>query len=142
MAYYDKALALGPIHIDALVNKGAALDLRRDEEAMRCFDRALEIDFMNPAALTNKAMQLIRLENFEGAVDYSSRALAMDPNNVRALSNKAFALYHLGDEGEALYYFDRALEVIQMMLMHWDSKGYSYVVNLKVKRLYIILIEH
>ena len=70
LAYYDKALALGPIHIDALVNDRNPRRLRRDEEATRCFDRALEIDFMNTAAMTNKAMQLIRLENFEDAVDY------------------------------------------------------------------------
>src|SRR5829696_1325587 len=61
--YYDKVLAINPSAVDALNNKGLALDhLQRYDEALQSFDKALEIDPSNQKALDGKASILSKVK--------------------------------------------------------------------------------
>ena len=57
ITWYDKALAIDPKAVDALINKGAALDtLGKKREAFASLDKALTIDPTNQRALALKSL--------------------------------------------------------------------------------------
>jgi tetratricopeptide (TPR) repeat protein len=96
LQYFDQALAIDPDNVNALVNKGLALDdLDRSEEAIQYFDRALAIDAEDTDALVDKGLALDNLGRTEEAIQYYDRALAIDPSEVDAQNNKDSALLSL-----------------------------------------------
>ena len=64
IAYFDKALAIDPKNINALVSKGSTLLLLCDDkQTVTYFDRALAIDPKNPEALAGKGTVKERTNN-------------------------------------------------------------------------------
>ena len=96
--YYDKALAIDPKYVDALNNKGFALDnLGNHAGAILYYDKALEIQPNDTYALNDKGAALNSLGNYTGAILYYNKALAIDPKDTFALTNKAAILHMLGN---------------------------------------------
>jgi tetratricopeptide (TPR) repeat protein len=63
---YQKALKLNPDYEDALIGKGNLLnECKHYDEALRWFDKAITTNSSNHLAKWNKALSLLRLENFE-----------------------------------------------------------------------------
>ena len=63
MEYYTKALEINPKFVEAWFNKGDTLrDLRKYEEAMVCFDKALEV---NPSQEQTKRNREIAREKMK-----------------------------------------------------------------------------
>ena len=93
-------------------NKGFALnELGRHGEAIRCCDRALEIDPESAIAWHNKGVALRNLGRHGEAIQCYDRALEIDPKNGSAWNNKGVVLGNLGRYGEAIQCYDRALEI-------------------------------
>jgi tetratricopeptide (TPR) repeat protein len=64
-----------------LVTKGASLgELRRVEEALDCFDRALALNPRLAELWHNKGNALYKLGRVEEALDCFDRALALNPS--------------------------------------------------------------
>jgi tetratricopeptide (TPR) repeat protein len=83
---------LDPNPIDALNGKGWTLDkLGRYQEAIECYDKALEINPNHKNVLDSKGYTLINLDRYEEAIDYFNKALSIDPEFVDALENKKIA---------------------------------------------------
>jgi tetratricopeptide (TPR) repeat protein len=77
MQYYDKALIIDPNFVEALSNKGLALDnLGRSEEAIQYYDKALVIDPDFVDALNNKGDLYYYQGNYTEALQYFDKALA------------------------------------------------------------------
>jgi uncharacterized membrane protein (UPF0127 family)/Tfp pilus assembly protein PilF len=62
-------------------------------------------------ALTSKALTLVRLGNYTGAIEYIDKALAIQPNDTYALTGKGTALGSLGNLTGAILYYDKALAI-------------------------------
>jgi tetratricopeptide (TPR) repeat protein len=91
-------------------NRGLALHgLRRFEEALAAYDRALALRPNYAEALFNRAVTLQALARFEEALATYGRALALRPDHVEALCNRGVVLEKLGRFAEALTSYDRAL---------------------------------
>ncbi len=104
-------------------NKGISLyALGRNEEALHCFDRALEIDPRFAQAWSNKGISLAALGRNEEAPHCFDRALEIDPRFAQAWSNKGISLAALGCNEEALHCFDRALEIDPRFAQAWSNK--------------------
>ena len=59
LEFFNKALEIDPLFMDALYDKGGALDnLERLEEAILCYDAILIFDPVNTDALYNKGVWL------------------------------------------------------------------------------------
>ena len=102
------------------------IDLHRSgnyEEAIQCYDRALEIDPKGADVWNNKGVAFKNLGHYDEAIKCYDRALKIDPKYARAWLNKSVALGNLGRYDEAIQCYDRALEVDPKDADAWYSKG-------------------
>ena len=107
-------------------NKGTSLDtLGRHEEAIRCFDKALELDPRFVGAWSNKGNSLTDLGRNEEAILCCDKALELDPRNVDAWNNKGNSLNSLERFEEAIRCFDKAMELGPRNAVIWSNKGGS-----------------
>jgi len=107
-----------------IVNKGVALgNLGKFDEAIVCFDRALEINPEYAEAWYNKGFALGNLGKFDEAIVCYDRALEINPEYAEAWNNKGVALDELGKFDEAIVCFDRALKINPGMQRHGTTKG-------------------
>jgi len=108
------------------MNKGVSLaNLGRREEAIRCYDRALEIDPRDADAWYNKGVSLADLGRRDEAIHCYDRTLEIDPRYAKAWYNKGNSLDNLGRREEAIRCYDRALEIDPRDAKAWYNKGVS-----------------
>jgi tetratricopeptide (TPR) repeat protein len=92
-------------------------------EAIRRYDKAIEIDPNNASAWTNKGLALAKIGKHNGAIECFDKALGIDPNNVLAWTNKGYVLHGLGKYKEAIEYYDKALQVDPNNVLALNIKG-------------------
>jgi tetratricopeptide (TPR) repeat protein len=115
---YEKAIEQYEIvlkdsnHIVAWYNKGNVLyNLGNYEEAIKCYDRALEINPNYVDALSNKAIIFANLDKVDQAIKYIDRVLEINPNDGGTLNAKGVYHTRLDNHEEAIKWYDRALEI-------------------------------
>ncbi|MHA1271497.1 MAG: tetratricopeptide repeat protein [Candidatus Helarchaeota archaeon] len=87
---------IDPNYKDAWNNKGVALDDQgKYEEAIECYERALEIDPNDKDAWNNKGVALRKQGKYEEAIECYERALEIDPNDKDVIKNKEYLLYQI-----------------------------------------------
>ena len=92
----------------ALNNRGNALqELKRFEEALASYDRALALKPDYAEALNNRGIALQELKRLEEALASYDRALALKPDYAEALNNRGNALQELKRLEEALASYDQ-----------------------------------
>lgn len=92
--------------------KGNSLYRRgKYEEALKCYEKALEIDSKFAKAWNNRGYVLAKMGRKEEAVKCYQEALKIDPNYFTALKNLGDSLYDLGRVEEAMDCYSRALEL-------------------------------
>jgi tetratricopeptide (TPR) repeat protein len=80
------------------------------EEALRSFERAIQLDPTLASAQNNKAAALIELKRYQEALAASEHALYLDTHLISARNNKASALLGLKRYSEALRECDLVLQ--------------------------------
>jgi tetratricopeptide (TPR) repeat protein len=83
--------------------------LDRYEEALGCFDKALELNPRDTAAWTNKGASLLSLGRFEEALGCYDKALEFDPHDVGAWFSKALTEDTLGQWQKAVVSYQQFL---------------------------------
>jgi tetratricopeptide (TPR) repeat protein len=74
-------------------NKGTSLfNLGRFEEAIECFNKALDIDSNHAILWSNKGQSLHKLGRYSEAVECYDKSLSLDPANNFILKEKEDAL--------------------------------------------------
>lgn len=88
--YYEQLVMLDDGRVENWVNRGRALEmLKREEEAIASYDRAIETNPDLPSPFLYKAALLSRMERFEEAQKFYNEALAKVPiqKGERATAN-------------------------------------------------------
>ena len=99
-----------PNYAQAYYNRGKALtDLKRLEEAIASYDRAIALKPDYAQAWCNRGNVLNDLENFQQALASYDKAIALKPDYAEAWSNRGTALQYLYRLEEALACHDKAL---------------------------------
>jgi tetratricopeptide (TPR) repeat protein len=90
-------------------NKGGALySLGKYDEAIKCYDKAIEIDPDNPVVWNNKGLALNSLGKYDEAITSYDKAIEIDPDDADTWNNKGLALNSLGKYDEAKKCYDRS----------------------------------
>ena len=99
-----------PDYAEALNNRGNALhELKRLDEALASYDRALALQPDYAEAFNNRGIALHELKRLDEALASYDRALALKPDHAEAFNNRGNALRELKRFDEALASYDRAL---------------------------------
>jgi len=107
-------------------NKGKSLQhLRRFDDAIKCYDRALEINPQLAEGWNNKGNSLHSLGRHDDAIKCYDRALEINPKQAKIWTNKGSSLDSLRRFAEALRCYDRALEINPKQAEAWTNKGNS-----------------
>ncbi len=95
-------------------------------EAIKCYDKALQIDPNNALAWYWKGYSFYELGNNEEAIKCYDKALQIEPIFLNALIAKANSFYELGNNEEAIKCYDKALQIDPNNALAWHLKGYSF----------------
>ena len=99
---FDQVLAKSPTNMAALTGKGEALlALRRYEEAVAVYRKAVEIAPNDSAVRYNFGAVLYRLTRYNDASEQFRRLVEIDPNHARAQYNLATLAQRAGRLSEA-----------------------------------------
>lgn len=86
-------------------NKGLSYNnLGRHEEAIKCFDKAIQLDPLNAGAWHNKSFSFIFLSKMPEALSCCNEALRINPSHAAALLNKSQLLAMSGELSKAVEY--------------------------------------
>ena len=111
---------------DNWFNKGWDLGrLGKYEEAIKSYDKAIEIDPNHEAAWYNKGVALGELGKHEESIKCYDRAIEIDPNHEAAWYNKGWNLGRLGKHEEAIKSYDKATEIDPNDEEAWFGKGWN-----------------
>jgi tetratricopeptide (TPR) repeat protein len=109
---YDEALALNSKSARVWMNKGMVLaELRRDDSAYVCFQRALELQPGYAEALNNRGGIKMRRGDLAGAVEDFSQAVARNSRFRVAYTNRAHAYFLMQDYERSIADSRRAIEL-------------------------------
>jgi tetratricopeptide (TPR) repeat protein len=106
------------------LEKGVDLANREKyEEALKAFDKALEINPQFAEVLINRGIALNNLARYEEALEDFEKAMEINPDFAEAWTGKGVALYYLGRYKEALEAFEKAIEINPQYANAWYNKG-------------------
>jgi len=107
--------------------KGLELQkLKRYNEALKCFDKAIQLEPNNAVYWLNKGVALRNLGRSEEALQCYDKVIQLKPDNdMLCLSweNKGFALEDLGRYKEALQCYDKAIDIKPRDAKYWYDKA-------------------
>ncbi len=108
---FNAALAIDPKDSDSNVGLGRAkIGDEKYDDAIKYFDKALELDPRSAYAFHNRAYTFFLKNDFEAAIQDYDRSIAIDPSAGRFL-DRGNAYYGKGAKTEALEDFNRALDL-------------------------------
>lgn len=96
------------------------------EEAVACYDRAIEINPLDDTAWFRKGFTLFLLDKNPEALDCYDKALAINPKNIDALENKGAHLLKLGKEQEAMELFNAVIRMEEGRACAWFNRGMAF----------------
>ncbi len=106
------------------VSRGLALhSLKRLDEAIASYDRALSLTPNSPEALVNRGLALEELERFGEALECYNRALSFKPDYPEALNNRGNTLQMLGCLPQAVESYNQALALSPNLVEAYFNRG-------------------
>ena len=106
------ALNVNPYQGEWHFNMGLTLDaMGRYEEAIVCFEKAMSLHGEEPDILTNLAINCLRADRPEQALDYLTRSLKHQPNDIELLAHLIEAHARLDDHENADVTFYLAVQI-------------------------------
>ncbi|RZN35122.1 MAG: tetratricopeptide repeat protein [Methanosarcinales archaeon] len=130
LEYYDKAIELEPQNFLAWKEKGLLLSNKNPHEAIKCFDKSIEL-YGDAQFWFYKGLVLASyLGEHEDAIHCLSKALETEYEFIQewhyaAWYQRGVSLYELDEYEEAIVCFDKAIEIDPNMEEAWTGKGKS-----------------
>ncbi len=100
-------------------------EVKRYEEAVTCYDKALEADPKFSYAWQGKSDALHSLQRYEEALACLDQVLEINQNGLTAWYNKGYALDKLQRHDKAIICYDQALKIDPKHVNAWHNKGNS-----------------
>ncbi len=128
----EKVFELAPQDIDLWINGGILLSavLGRNDDALKYYESAIQIDPENKLAWINKASALTRLNRtgeatraYQEALNITNKTLAGDPENSNLWAEKGLLLHNVGNSEEAVKAFANVTRIDPMDETSWKMMG-------------------
>jgi curved DNA-binding protein CbpA len=104
--------------------KGRALyNLGRYDDAIMCYDKAIEIDPNNAVAWNYTGRAMYHLDKYDEAIKCYDKAIGINPKDAEAWNNKGNALNSLGRYEESISSYDKAIKIDPSYAGVWNNKG-------------------
>jgi len=98
--------------IECWIEKGQKLvSAMKFEEAIECWNKALEIDDKNTEVWHSKGLTLYYMEDFQGAIECYDKVIEINPKHSYAWCDRGRAFYKLEKYEEAIKCYDKTLEL-------------------------------
>ena len=112
MGLFSDALKINAINAIVYNNRGTVLqELKRFEEALTSYDRAIELKSDYADAYSNRGNSLIKLKRVEEALSSYETAIEIKSDYAEAYLNRGLALIELKRFVETLASYDKAIEI-------------------------------
>ncbi len=95
----------------------------KPEEALKCFEKAIEIYPQSDVAWGDKGLILDKLGEVEKALESFSKATDLDTHNAITWNNKGLVLLKLNRLSQSVECFDKAIENNKGYAKAWYNKG-------------------
>jgi len=123
----DQALKINSKNADVWNIKGLdLLKLKEYEEALKCYNNALEFSPNFDEAWLNKSEVLAIKGKLSEAVKCAERAIEINPNRTdrwKVLGDLALKLSEIGKHTDALKYIDKSLQLEPLNSTLWNNKA-------------------
>ena len=128
----EKVFELAPQDIDLWINGGVLLSavLGRNDDALKYYERAIQIDPDNKLAWINKANALVRLNRtdeatgaYQEALNITKKSLMADPEDSDLWAEKGLLLHNVGNSEEAVKAFANATRIDPGDETSWKMMG-------------------
>jgi tetratricopeptide (TPR) repeat protein len=107
-------------------NKGnEELRNKKPQEALKCFDKAIELEPKLGKYHNNKGRALYNLEKYKEALKCFDEAIELNPDNPWFWNEKGKALHKLKKYEEAIECFNNAIKLNPKESEYWNNKGYA-----------------
>ena len=93
------------------------------DEAINCFDKAIELNPLFELPWLNKASTFLRIKDYEKALEHVNKALELHPRWADALRLKGVVLINLKRNDEAVGVLRKAVKINPEDWRSWDSLG-------------------
>jgi tetratricopeptide (TPR) repeat protein len=123
---YEEILEINPKHFDALHLLGVILTKTNPQRALELIGNAIEINPALPQCFVNASNALIKLKQYELAINCCHQALALQDDSWRAHGNLGIALLKMKRTSEAIASFDRALLGLSDDAKIYMARGSAY----------------
>jgi tetratricopeptide (TPR) repeat protein len=97
---------------------------RRFDEAIACYDKALELSPGDPLLWRRKGFALLKAGRYAEAAACFDRALALNPDDATVWQRKGYALACMGRSEDALACCEEALALDPEHILAWQSRGW------------------
>jgi len=99
------------------------IELKNYEEALRAFDKALEIDPKYAPSFAFRGLALKGMGKAEEAIHSFDKGLTLDPKNAGLWYERGNTLKNLKKYDDAVQNFDKALEINPKYVDAWGNRG-------------------
>jgi tetratricopeptide (TPR) repeat protein len=114
------------VHAKVWSNRGTALaNLGKYQQAIECFDKAIEINPNDVNIWNSKGTALANLGKYQQAIECFDKAIEINPNDVNIWNSKGTAFHYLSKYQQAIECFDKAIEINPNDADAWNAKGLS-----------------
>ncbi|HKU32746.1 MAG TPA: tetratricopeptide repeat protein [Candidatus Nitrosotalea sp.] len=93
------------------------------EQALKYFEKAIEMNPKNDFAWGDRGLMLDKLGRKDEAIESFSRALVIDSSNAITWHNKGLTLIRSNKIEESIECFDKAIELNEKYAKAWYNKG-------------------
>ncbi len=106
---------------------GTLLELKRYEEALKAYNRAVELKPEYAEAWLGKGNTLLELKRYQDALDAYDKAIQIQRDYLEAWNGRGEALASLQRYEEAVNSFDAALKIKPDNLEAWEGRGNAQI---------------
>jgi tetratricopeptide (TPR) repeat protein/tRNA A-37 threonylcarbamoyl transferase component Bud32 len=111
-----------------LTNRGETLlELKRYDDALKAYNRAVEIRPEYAEAWNGQGDTFLALKRYKDALDSYDKAIQIQPSYLEAWASRGKALDFLQQYEEAIASFDAALKIQPKYLEAWDGRGNAQI---------------